>query len=42
MAEIILLIIVFAYLGYSIWYNERMDKILNDIKEITKNSSEKE
>ena len=40
-ADILLLIIALVYLGYSIWYNIRMDKILNDIKKITKNSEGK-
>lgn len=38
--DILLLIIALVYLGYSIWYNIQMDKILNDIKKITKNSEE--
>lgn len=38
--DILLLIIALIYLGYSIWYNNRMDEILNDIKKITKNSEE--
>ena len=38
--DILLLIIALVYLGYSIWYNIQMDKILNDIKKITKNSKE--
>ena len=39
--DILLLIIALVHLGYSIWYNTQMDKILNDIKKITKNSEEK-
>jgi len=37
MTDILLLIIALVYLGYSIWYDIQMDKILNDIKKITKN-----
>ncbi len=36
--DILLLIIALVYLGYSIWYYIQMDKILNNIKKITKNS----
>ena len=39
-ADICLLIIALIYLGFSIWYNTQMDKILNDIKKITNNSEE--
>ena len=38
--DILLLIIALVYLGYSIWYNIQMNKILNDIKKTTKNSEE--
>lgn len=41
MTNVLLLIIALVYLGYSIWYSIKMDKILNDIKKITKNSEEK-
>ena len=36
--DILLLTIALIYLGYSIWYNTQMDKIVNDIKKITENS----
>jgi len=39
--DILLLIIALVYLGYSIWDNIQMDKILNDIEKTTKNSEEK-
>ena len=40
--DILLLIIALVYLGYAIWYSVQMNKIANDIKNITKNSDEKD
>jgi len=35
--DIILLILALIYLGFSIWYHIAMNKIVNDIKNETKN-----